>query len=278
MKRLMQLSLSILAVAAAFHLAVSAIPPSHATTPGHESGIAAWWPVIDEKAHTQVRDSLFGATLSAHVPYPKGVVVLYESGHVSVYMPGIAPQPLPDHEPPIPVSEIRLWHPMMVIARNGDLWQKADWGLGKWELKRSLREASVACKETEPAVRAADRPRRPSTDEQETAVSVSVRLLRASTSDYVGKRVRIGPLRVFVNSVGEARFNTQPSTGPTKYDRDRDVTLDVFYDRLPASEKAKCIQLSSVECPVIYAIGIVELFANSDRAYLRAEEIEFKDD
>lgn len=108
--------------------------------------------------------------------------------------------------------------------------------------------------------------------EQNKPIQVSLRELQAEPLKYDRRRITIGPLKVMGNDMSRAAFDTNPSTGGGFGDYDRDVSIEVFYDK--TSNISEWRNLSSDRRPEIYVIGIFNVYRNNiSEGYISAEEI-----
>ncbi len=109
-------------------------------------------------------------------------------------------------------------------------------------------------------------------EEKNKPFEINLRDLQAEPLKYVGKRVKVGPLKVLYNRVGRASFRTFSSTGSGLDDYDVDVSIEIFYNKTDNPYVWR--HLSSDGNPVVYVIGIFKVYSNDwSKGYIQAEKI-----
>lgn len=102
-------------------------------------------------------------------------------------------------------------------------------------------------------------------------VSVSVRDLLSDPDKYIGKEIKLGPLKVMSNTLDRNSFDTNVSTGSGFTDYDRDADIEVFYSK--TSNFEACKNLSSDNRPIIYVSGVYTLYVNSNKGYIQSNNV-----
>lgn len=102
-------------------------------------------------------------------------------------------------------------------------------------------------------------------------LEVPVRDLLADSSEYIGKKVKIGPLKVQANHLDTKVLDNFVSTGPKAVDADTDTYINVYYGNVKNFEE--CKNLSS-KFPIIYVSGTCRAYVNdNNNGYIQADEV-----